>query len=206
MRLIRASSKLSLVVASLGTGAAIAGLGTYAQFRSTTSASHSIASGTVAITLGAAGGAGNRLTISASSIIPGDAVRRAVDLANGTGNQALASITLTTSATTSSVLDTDASLGLQMNIDRCPTAWIEAGTAPAYTYTCSPGPSTVVLAPRRVIGSNLALTNLSAVNAGNTDHLVVTLTLPNNTADTFQAKSSTISYAFVGTQRAAAAH
>ena len=195
------TKKLLATLAVLGAAASIVGLGTYATFTSSTSQSHTISSGTVTIALGATGAATNRLNIGASGLAPGDTVQRSVDLTNS-GSLDLASITLTTTATTSSTLDTDATNGLQMVIDKCSQAWTEAGTPPAYTYTCG-GTTSTVLASRAVIGSALALSNLSATTAGNTDRLRVTLTLPSSADNTFQNKSSTIQYAFTGTQRAA---
>jgi spore coat-associated protein N len=98
------------------------------------------------------------------------------------------------------LLDTDTTNGLQMVIDKCSVAWTEAG--PPYTYSCS-GSTTTLVASRAVIGSNISLGSLSALTAGGTDHLRVTLTLPSGAGNTLQNQSSTISYAFTGTQRAA---
>ena len=193
------TTKLIATLAILGAAASIAGLGTYATFTSTTSQSHAISSGTVTIALGATGASTNRLNIGASALAPGDTIQRSVDLTNS-GTLDLASVTLTTTASPSSTLDTDATNGLQMVIDRCSVAWTEAG--PPYTYTCS-GATSSVVASRAVIGSTIAMSNLTATTAGNTDHLRVTLTLPSSADNTFQNKSSTISYAFTGTQRAA---
>jgi len=193
------TGKLIATIAVLGAAASIAGLGTYATFTSTTSQSHTIASGTVTIALGATGASTNRLNIGASALAPGDTIQRSVDLANS-GSLDLASVTLTTTASPTSLLDTDATNGLQMVIDKCSQAWTEAG--PPYTYTCG-GSTSSVLASRAVIGSNLALSNLSSTTAGSTDHLRVTLTLPSGAGNTLQNQSSTISYAFTGTQRAA---
>jgi spore coat-associated protein N len=195
------AQKLLATVAVLGAAASIAGLGTYATWTSTTSQNQSISSGTVTIALGATGAATNRLNIGASALAPGDTVQRSVDLTNS-GTIDLASVTLTTTAPTSSLLDTDATNGLQMVVDKCSQAWTEGGTAPAYTYTCG-GTSSSVLASRAVIGSNLSLSNLVATTPGATDHLRVTLTLPSGAPNTLQNQSSTISYAFTGTQRAA---
>jgi predicted ribosomally synthesized peptide with SipW-like signal peptide len=191
--------KLLTSVAILGAAASIAGLGTYATFTSSASQSHTIASGTVTIALGATGASTNRLNIGASALAPGDTIQRSVDLTNS-GTLDLASITLTTTASPSSALDTDTTNGLQMVIDKCSVAWTEAG--PPYTYTCG-GSTSTVLASRPVIGSALALSNLTSTTAGNTDHLRVTLTLPSGAGNTLQNQSSTISYAFTGTQRAA---
>jgi len=189
--------KLLASLAVLGAAASIAGLGTFATFTSSTSASHTVSSGTVTIALGATGASTNRLTVGASAIAPGDTIQRSVDLINS-GSIDLASVTLTTNATTSSLLDTDTTNGLQMVIDKCSAAWTESG--PPYTYTCS-GTTSSVLASAPVIGSNLALSNLT-LTAGSTDHLRVTVTLPGTAGNSFENLSSTIAYTFTGVQRA----
>jgi spore coat-associated protein N len=191
--------KLLLTIALLGATASIAGLGTFATFTSATSASHTVSSGTVAIALGATGASTNRLNVDATAIAPGDTIQRSVDLIDQ-GTLDLASVTLTTQATTSSVLDTDGTNGLQMVIDKCSQAWTESG--PPYTYTCG-GSTSSVLSSRAVIQSGVTLSNLSSLTVGNTDHLRVTLTFPSGAGNSFQNKSSTIQYTFTGTQRAA---
>jgi spore coat-associated protein N len=190
--------KLLLTAAILGAAASIAGLGTFATFTSSTSASHTISSGTVSIALGATGSSTNRLNIDATAIAPGDTTQRSVDLTNS-GTLNLASVALTTQATTSSVLDTDTTNGLQMVIDKCSQAWTESG--PPYTYTCG-GSTSTVLSSRAVIQTGVALSNLGSLTAGSTDHLRVTLTFPSGAGNAFQNKSSTIQYTFTGTQRA----
>lgn len=191
-----------LASAVLVAGAAgAAGLGTFGSFTSSTSASATVGSGTVAIAVGS-DGAANRLSVPASGIVPGDTVSRAVTLSN-TGNQALAGITLTSAATTSSKLDTDTTNGLQLSISSCTTPWVEAN-APKYTYTCN-GTTKSVLAARPVVGSNMALTNLGSLTAGASDNLVLTLTFPATADNTMQNQSSVIGFTFTGTQRAAAA-
>jgi len=189
-------------LAVLGLAASIAGLGTFATFTSSTSASQSISSGTVSIALGATGAPTNRLTVNATNIVPGDTMQRSVDLTSSSSDP-LGSVSLTTSAAPSSLLDTDATNGLQMTITACSVPWTEAGTSPAFTYTCSGATSTVV-ATRAVVGSNISLSGLNALTSANsTDHLRVTLSLPATAGNTFQGLSSTITYAFTGTQRAA---
>jgi spore coat-associated protein N len=199
----KTSKRLLGTFAVIGTTAAIAGLGTFATFTSTTSASHTISSGTVSIALGATGSSTNRLTVGASNVVPGDTIQRSVDLINNgnASSDTLSAITLTTTASPSSLLDTEATNGLQMVIEKCSVPWTESGTAPAYTYTCS-GTTSTALASRAVIGSNLTLGNLSSLTTGSTDHLRVTLTLPSSAPNTMQGQTSTISYAFTGTQRA----
>jgi spore coat-associated protein N len=114
----------------------------------------------------------------------------------------MVSVKLTTTAPVSSLLNSDVTNGLQMVIDKCSVAWTEAGTSPAFTYTCS-GTTTTVLASRAVIGSNLTLSGLSSLAAGGIDHLRATLTLPTGAGNTLQGLASTITYSFTGTQRAA---
>lgn len=196
------TGKVIASLALVGTAAGVAGLGTYGAFTSSTSASNAVASGTVAIALGAPGTT-NRLSVAASGLVPGDTVQRVATLSNASGNQPLAAITLTTAATApGSKLDTDTTMGLQVAVDSCSVAWTEAGTAPAYTYTCG-GTTTSVLASRPVIGANVALANLTSVTAGHTDNLRVTMTLPSTADNTLQNQSSTIAFNFTGTQRTA---
>jgi spore coat-associated protein N len=199
----RTSKRLLASLAVVGATAAAAGLGTFATFTSSTSASHTIASGTVSIALGATGSA-NRLNVGASNLVPGDTVQRSADLINNGSASAdnLSAIVLTTTASPSSLLDTETTNGLQMTIDKCSVAWTES--ASPYTYTCG-GTTTSVLASRAVIGSNIALSNLSSLTTGSTDHLRVTLTLPAASPNAMQGLTSTVSYNFVGTQRVAGA-
>jgi spore coat-associated protein N len=192
--------KLLLTLVTVGVAASIAGLGTFAGFTSSTAAqSQNLATGTVSITLGTA----NRLTVGASNLVPGDTIQRAVDITNdgSAGTSSVGSISLTTAATTSSQLDADTSAGLQLNIDKCSVAWTESG--PPYTYTCG-GATSVVLASRAVLGTDVALSNMSSVTAGSSDHLRVTLTLPGSAGNSLQGQSSTIAYTFTANQRAAA--
>ena len=203
MRFIRDLSLGAKVAASftvVGVASAVAGLGTFATFTSSTSASNSVSTGTVVIALGSTGASTNRLNVNASDVASGDTMHRSFDLSN-TGTIDLSGITLTTTASPSTLLDTDATNGLQAVIDRCSVSWTESGSTP-YTYTCG-GATSSVLASRAVIGSTLALANLGSLTAGATDHLRLTLTLPSGAGNTFQGLSSTIAYAFTGTQRTA---
>jgi spore coat-associated protein N len=200
MRRLAVTPKLMASMAVIGAAASIAGLGTFATFTSSTSAQNqALTSGTVSITLGSA----NRLAVGATNLVPGDTIERAVDITNNgsAGTSSVGSITLTTSASPSSALDTDTSNGLQMQIDSCSVAWTESG--PPYTYTCG-GSTSVVLASRAVVGNAISLSNMSATTAGNTDHLRVKLTLPSGAGNSLQGLSSTLGYVFTATQRNAA--
>jgi spore coat-associated protein N len=195
------SVKLLISIAVLAAAASIAGLGTFATFTSSTTATHTVSSGTVTVALGTPGAA-NRLTVNATGIAPGDTMQRAFQLSNSGTIDLASAPTLTTTASPSSLLDTDTTNGLQMVIDKCSVAWTESG--PPYTYTCS-GSTSTVLASRAVIGSTISLSNLSdlVTAGGGPDYLRLTLTLPAGAGNTFQNLSSTITYTFNGTQRSA---
>jgi spore coat-associated protein N len=195
------TGKVLASTALVAAAAGVAGLGTYGAFTSTTSASAVVASGTVNVAVGATGTAANRLSVPASGLVPGDTVQRAVTLSN-TGNQNLSAVTLTTAASPTSKLDTDTTNGLQLTIDACSVPWVEAGTSPAYTYTCT-GTTTQVLAPRAVAGANMALAGLNSLTSAAADNLRVTVTLPAAADNTFQGLSDTIGFTFTGTQRTA---
>jgi predicted ribosomally synthesized peptide with SipW-like signal peptide len=182
-------------IAVLGVAASIAGLGTFASFTSSTSASQAIISGTVSIALGASGPA-NRLSVAASNLVPGDTVQRAVDLTSNSSDP-LGSVTLQTSASPSNALTTDPN-GLTVKVDKCSVAWTESGVAPAYTYTCG-GTTTSILAASAAGGTSA----LSLSSGTSTDHLLVTLALPSAAGNSLQGLSTTITYSFNGTQRAA---
>lgn len=199
------SRKLLTSVTAIGVAAGVASLGSWAAFTGSTSASHQVSSGTVTAALGAAGSVDNRLTIGASGIAAGDSIQRAVKLSN-TGTIDWASAALTTAASVTSLLDTDATNGLQLVVDKCSAAWTETGTAAPFTYTCaSPAVQSTVLTTRAVIGTTMDLGALTSKTAGGSDNLRVTLTLPSTAGNTFQGLSSTIAFDFVATQRTATA-
>lgn len=193
-----------LALAALGLGAALAGSGALATWTATTTAGNTVAAGTVLIALGNTGASTNRLTVNASGLVPGDTVQRSFDITN-TGSQDMASVALTTTASPSSLLDTDTTNGLQMVVDRCSVAWTESGSSPAFTYSCS-GSTTTIVSSRAVIQSALTMAGLSSLVAGGTDHLRLTLTFPSTAGSSFQGLSSTLAYSFLGTQRAGTAH
>lgn len=188
------SGKILASVALVGTAAAVAGMGTYGAFTSTTSASQAVTAGTVVIALNQAGAA-NTLNVPVTGLLPGDSVEKIATLTNS-GNSALNSITLTAGTTTPSLLTTDTANGLQLTIQSCSTAW----TGTAAPYTCS-GTTTTVLASGPVIGADKALAGLASVASGAADNLKVTTSLPTTAPNTFQGATSTITFDFTGTQR-----
>jgi hypothetical protein len=183
----------------LGAAAAVAGLGTFGTFTdSTTPISTEVASGTVDIDLANPGFA---IPATTNNFVPGDSMTRAVNLIN-TGTAALSTVSLGVTATTSSVLDTNTTNGLQLQVRSCSVAWTQSSASGAPTYTCNGTTTERFAGP--VIG-NRTLTGLNSLNPGGTDHLTFSITLPTAADNTFQNKTSTLSLVFTGTQRAATA-
>ena len=189
--------KIMISLGVVGAAAAVAGMGTFGTFTSTTSGSQSVASGTVNIALGGNGGA-NDLSIAATNIVPGDTIQRAVTVSN-TGTADLGGVTLSTTASPSSALNTDKTNGLQLDIKSCPSAWAKGGSPTAPTYSCTN--ATPVVASTPVIAANL--TTAGVLPAGANANLLLTLTLPTTAGNEFQGLASTVTFTFTGTQRAA---
>jgi predicted ribosomally synthesized peptide with SipW-like signal peptide len=192
------ASKIIASAALVGTAAAVAGLGTYGAFTSTTSASQDVTAGTVNIAL-AASGVDNTLNVPVAGVLPGDKVEKLVKLTNG-GNSALNNITLDTSAgATGSLLTSDPVNGLQLTIENCATAW----TGTAAPYTCTGGATTVLASSPILTVTPKTLANLSSLTAGQFDNLMVTTALPASAPNTLQGLTSTIGFTFTATQRTA---
>ena len=68
-----------------------------------------------------------------------------------------------------------------------------SGSSPAFTYSCS-GSQATVLSSRALIGSAIALSNLTSTTAGATDYLRLTLSFPSVAGNTLQGLSSTVSF------------
>lgn len=196
----RRRERMALSLAAVLAATAAFSTGAAASFTTSVAASQTIGSGIVSLALGAEGAATNRLTVEATDIVPGDTIQRSVDLVND-GSVDLSAASLTTTATTSSLLDTDTTNGLQMVVDSCSTGWIETTADAGYDYTCA-GVQSTLISSRPVIGSDLDLAGIEALAAGGTTHLRVTLTLPETADNSFQGQSSTIEYGFAGIQRA----
>ncbi|MFN8015823.1 MAG: TasA family protein [Acidimicrobiia bacterium] len=206
------TTRIGMSIAFVSLTLSVSAIGAYSTFTGTSDTSSSNPSySTCTVTLAAItpNAANNRLTLGATALVPGDTMQRTVNVKN-TGSSCLNSSTpvkLTTKASgcvgtcSSSLLDTDATNGLQVVIDKCSVAWTESGTSPAYTYTCG-GTTTSVLASTSLIQTNATLNNL--VGTANTDNFLrVTLTLPSGAGNTFQGLTSQVEFAFVAQQRAA---
>jgi hypothetical protein len=201
MRSHRSSTGLKLAVSGGLLALVTAGVGgaAFASFTASTNAEATTATGTVSFADISKDGTGQRLSVGAKDVAPGDSLQRAVTITNTGSIDMLNSVTLTSKAKTSSLLDTDTTNGLQITIEKCSEAWIES-SAP-YTYTCK-GTTSTVLASTPVIGASMALKNIDAT-AGTANHLRATITLPSTADNSFQGLNSTIDFTFNGQQRTA---
>ncbi len=197
MSVRKSSGNSRRILASVGVIGALGilgGVGTYSAFTSTVTAGpQTVSSDTLSLTA-----SGSTFATTAAGIVPGDTIDRQVTLTNG--GSAFGSIDFASTAATSSLLDTDATNGLQMQVDKCSVAWTgAAGSA----LTCGGTTTTVIpsgrVAPRAVTG----VTGLSALSASGVDYLRVRLTLPSTADNNFQGKTSVISYTVTGNQRTA---
>ncbi|WP_251044180.1 CalY family protein [Arthrobacter sp. ISL-48] len=190
------SGKILASVALVGTAAAVAGMGTYGAFTSTTSASQAVTAATTVISLTGT----NTLAVAVTGLLPGDSVEKFVTLSNPAGSSDLNAVTLTTTSptpATANVLTTDGTNGLQLTIESCTAAWTVVA---AGADTCS-GTTTTVLAKTSIIGANRALAGLASLTAAGADNLKVTTSLPTSADNTFQGLTSTITFKFDATQR-----
>jgi hypothetical protein len=199
---VRNSATARKVVGSLGVigaAAAVAGMGTFGSFTdSTTPVNATINSATLDIN---AGPVGASIPVTTEGFVPGDSLTRAVNLVNS-GTSPLGSVSLNTTATTPSILTTNAVNGLQMAVKSCAVAWTQGGTPDAPTYTCSSGEKLLASGPAV---SNINLTNAASLVPGGTDYLTFAISLPMSADDSFQGKSAALSLTFTGTQRTGSA-
>jgi len=182
-------------IAVLGAAAAVAGMGTFGSFTdSTTPVDTTIQSGTLSINVNQTGYA---VPVTTAGFVPGDSLTRAINLVND-GSAPLGSIGFSSVATAGSILTTDTVNGLQLSLKSCSVPWTQGGSASAPTYACSGTTQTLVNGP---VATSATLANPAALNAGGTDYLVFSISLPTSADNTFQGKTASLSLSFTGVQR-----
>lgn len=192
-------NKLGGSLAVLGVAAAVAGFGTYGTFTdSTAPVDTAIDSGVVSISL-QDDGAVATLPFQGGMFVAGDSQSHPLDLVND-GESALASVTMTSTAPTSSALDTDTENGLQLTVSSCSVPWTGSGDS----WTCGGTTRTFYAGP---IVTSQVLGGAASLAPGGTDHLLLTASLPSTASgSSFQNASSTLSFVFTATQRSGSAH
>jgi len=178
----------------------------FAFFTATATATHGTDTGDMELTLGTAG-ADHRIGTASTNIVPGDTIQRTIRLNVSNEASTMSGVTLDTTGSTSAAFITDTTNGLKLWIARCSQAWTEAGTAPAYTYTCG-GTQQNVLgtsgSPVAFYDAAHTLNNLD-LGDGATNYLMVRVSWPDGddvAQDAMEASTGTLSFGFQGTQRA----
>lgn len=194
------SAKIFASVVLVGGAAGVAGLGTFGSFTSTTSAGENVTSGQLVLGLTQHSTLGT--SVSATGLVPGDTIQRALTLTRSAGSESFGSVKLTTSGSSSNVLTTDTTKGLQLTVDQCSVGWTQVGST--NQLTCS-GTTTNIIASRAVIGSNLDLgAATTTLNSGaSASNLRLQLVLPSTADNPFQNLSNSITFTFDATQRTA---
>lgn len=215
---------LTLTVLLLGIGAITGDV--FANFTDTAPGGpQPINSGDVQLTLATPTGDHGSVTVGPlNNMAQGDSVARVVELTNE-GNIAWATtggLTLQTSVSgtnATSTIVTDATNGLQVKLQQCPTAPTESGgTSGPWTYTCTGGFTTTASAPLATLDATAQDVSAGEPATGASTFYVVTVSLPNlasypftvnggvcggtGATEQLQNCSLSVTYNFTATQRA----
>ena len=109
----------------------------------------------------------------------------------------------TCSGCSSSPLDTDATNGLQLKVERCSAAWsAPSGSSPDSTYTCSGTTSTVLASTGvgSIVGVWQTVSNV-LLTSGSVNYLKLSWTLPTAAASSMQGQTSILMVKFKSNQR-----
>ncbi len=178
--------RIIATVATVAAWTAVAGLGTYGTFPSSTPGLLA-PQGNVSIALGDAAGPAE-VPLEFSGLVPGGAVTQAVTLVND-GRANLSAVTVSTEVVTSSLLDTDRVHGLQLGVDSCSVAWTPEWTCPGESeHSVATGP----------VRRTAELAGPASRAAGARDHLAVTVTLPASAGNEFSGLRSDLVLTFTG--------
>jgi len=190
----RTGLKIVGALSVVGAAVAVAGLGTFGQFTDSTSPVDTrVDTGVVSVDVSTPAGAS--VPFAGGMMLAGDSRSALVDLVND-GTTPLSTLSLTSTATSSSILDQDTVNGLQLTVESCSVAWTASDNAP----TCSGTVRRYLTQP--IIMSNAPLASSPAMAPMTVDHLKLTAALPTSaTADGFQGASSNLNFVFAAAQR-----
>lgn len=195
----RRRARIAASVVVVGAAASVAGLGTFGTFTdSTTPVVSRLETGTLSIALTQAAHTATLSLFDRGAFLAGDAESSPIDLVND-GNSALSELRLGSTATRSSVLDTDPVNGLQLAVESCSQAWapVDGG------WVCGGTTARHYAGP---IVTDVALRNPEALAPGGTEHLLLTASLPSTTgADLAAGATSSLDFVFSAAQRGGAA-
>jgi hypothetical protein len=193
----RAAAKVVASLGVVGATVAIAGMGSFGSFTDSTSpVGADVATGTISINLSPAAMYAT-VPVSAGGFLPGDTSATPFDLRND-GDVAWESVTFTSWATRSSLLDSDRVHGLQLTVESCPTAWSVAGSG----YTCAGAVREFYSGPILV---DDPLVGAASLEPGRVDHLLATIDFPTTAGDAHEDELSELAFRFTAVQRDGAA-
>jgi hypothetical protein len=195
----RTAARIVGTVGVLGVAATIAGLNTFGAF--TTSSAPVVTEVDTALLSINVADAGDTLSMpfGGGLFLAGDSRSYRLDLVND-GDANLNSITLTSRATSSSILDTDTVDGLQLQVRSCAQLWDVVGSV----HSCDEDERTLYNGP--IVTSGQVLAGANSLAVGGVDHLLLTASLPSTASgDAFEGATSELDFLFTGTQRAGSA-
>ena len=195
----RTAARIVGTVGVLGVAASIAGLASFGSFTTSSDpVDTTVDTGVLSINLSDAGDS-LAMPFDGGLLLAGDSRNYRVDLVND-GNSAFSSVTLTSRATTSSILDTDTVHGLQLQVRSCAELWDVVGSV----YSCDAGERAIYNGP--IVASGQALSSANSRAVGGVDHLLLTASLPSTASgDAFEGATSSLDFVFTATQRAGTA-
>lgn len=211
------AKKILLSLIGIGIVGSLIGMGTFASFTATTTnPGNTFSTGTLSITTSRP----TQSVMTFANLIPGDVVTQALTLTNnGTIDMSLTLTRTITSTTT--VLDSDATNGLQLWVGGCTSPWSGNNCTPVARALVGSGNTYAGATPVPIVnatpvsifaGGSESFCSSNATNAaqratrGNacaaTDnyYLLFRVNLPTSAGNTFQDKSSTILFTWDGTQ------
>lgn len=194
-------SRPVLVAAVAGTAIAVTGAGVYALLgaKAFNTDDQAASSGTLKLTLN--GGAAS-FAADMTNLVPTQSETRYVTLTNG-GTLAAKDLKLAVTDSTPSLLSTDATRGLQVTVASCSVAWVAGACADVGGALPQ-----VATSLKSLTTAPVAFTT-GTMAAGETKHLKVTVTLPDQTeetvngalpANTIQGLSAALTWTFTETQ------
>jgi hypothetical protein len=193
MRSNTSTVKVAGSIVVVGAAVAVAGLGTLGGFTDTTTAVDAgVDTGVLNIDV-TYGGTSAPVPVSTVNMLPGDRISVPLDLRNS-GDVDLSSVSIDSYATAHSKLDTDAEHGLQLTVDTCESPWVRSG----YDYSCADGALELYAGP---VVADEELTGARSLTAGNTDHLLATVSFPTTGGNAMKDQRSSLEFVFTAVQR-----
>ncbi len=209
-RAVSATAHTTIIAMATIGGVTLIGSSVFASLNATAfNAAGTVATDTLKLTQTASAVTGitGGLSTAISGMAPGDVVNRFVDLKN-TGTMDGTGLTLQLADSASTTLTSNASIGLQVSIAECSSAWTGAGLCPGGST------QTVVLAstPASTLVSTPTALSVSSLAAASTNRLRITMSLPAGSettvngvlpGTTVQGVTSSLVWTFTEAQRLA---